>query len=135
MTTIHFKRLALAAALVGSLGTSAFAQHADHKMMDQGAMQKMTQDMMPKESDPASTRAFKDADMKMMKDMGVVYSGKADVDFVRKMIPHHQGAIDMAQVELAHGTDPQLKKMAQKIIDDQKKEISQMQDWLKKNSK
>jgi uncharacterized protein (DUF305 family) len=41
----------------------------------------------------------------------------------------------MAQVELAHGTDPQLKKMAQKIIDDQNKEISQMQDWLKKNSK
>jgi uncharacterized protein (DUF305 family) len=51
------------------------------------------------------------------------------------MIPHHQGAIDMAKVELAHGKDAELRKMAQKIVDDQEKEIAQMQEWLKKNAK
>ena len=45
------------------------------------------------------------------------------------MIPHHQGAIDMAKVELKYGKDPELKKLAQDIIDAQEKEISFMKDW------
>lgn len=98
-------------------------------------MQKMMNDMMPSASDAPSTKAFKEAHMKMMQGMHVAYGGNADVDFVRNMIPHHQGAIDMAKVELAHGKDAELRKMAQQIIDDQEKEIAQMQEWLKKNAK
>jgi hypothetical protein len=47
---------------------------------------------------------------------------------------HHQGAIDMAQAELASGKDPQLRGMAQNIISAQKKEIKEFDDWMKKAS-
>jgi uncharacterized protein (DUF305 family) len=58
--------------------------------MDPAAMQKMMQDMMPSPNDPASTKDFKAADMKMMHNMSVPYTGTADVDFRTHMIPHHQ---------------------------------------------
>jgi uncharacterized protein (DUF305 family) len=72
--------------------------------------------------------------MKMMRDMQIQLSGNPDVDFVRGMIPHHRGAIDMAKIELAHGKDPEMRKMAGNIIKDQEKEIAEMQAWLKKNN-
>jgi len=73
---------------------------------------------------------------KMMDDMHAVrMSGNMDVDFAKMMIPHHQGAIDMAQMELDHGKDSMLKKMATEIIAAQKKEIKILQDWLAKNDK
>jgi uncharacterized protein (DUF305 family) len=103
--------------------------------MDPAAMQKMMQDMMPSPNDPPSTEDFKAADMKMMHNMHVPYPGNADVDFRTHMIPHHQGAVEMAKVVLKHTKDPETKRMAQKIIDDQEKEIAEMQDWLKKNGK
>ncbi len=55
-----------------------------------------------------------------------------DVAFVCAMIPHHQGAIDMAKAELAHGDDDWARGMAQKIIDAQEQEINEMLDWLGK---
>ena len=103
--------------------------------MDPAAMQKMMQDMMPSPNDPASTKDFKAADMQMMHNMHVPYTGNADIDFRTHMIPHHQGAVEMAKVALKHAKDPETKRMAQKIIDDQEKEIAEMQDWLKKNGK
>jgi len=63
--------------------------------------------------------------------MSVKPTGNADADFVRGMIPHHQGAVDMAKVELQYGKDPELRKFAQKVIDAQSDEIKMMQDWLK----
>lgn len=132
-----FKHLTAATAVVLFLGASALAQQgmAGHDMMTQADMQKMMDDMMPRASDTPSTKAFKEAHMKMMKAMHITLSGNPDVDFVRGMIPHHEGAIDMAKVQLAHGKDPELRKMAEKIITDQEKEIAQMQEWLKKNVK
>ena len=73
--------------------------------------------------------------MTMMKDMHRALTGDADVDFRVHMIPHHQGAVDMAKVALKHARDPDTKKMAQKVIDDQEKEIAEMQAWLKKHGK
>lgn len=81
--------------------------------------------------DAPSTKAFKAADAAMMRDMAVPYTGDADVDFRTHMIPHHQGAVAMAKVALAHAKDPETKAMAQTIIDDQEKEIGQMKAWLK----
>jgi uncharacterized protein (DUF305 family) len=101
--------------------------------MDMSSMQQMMQSMMPSPNDPPSTKDFKAADMAMMKNMHAPYSGNPDVDFRRRMIPHHQGAIDMARVALQHAKDPATRKLAQKIIDDQQKEITEMQAWLKKN--
>jgi uncharacterized protein (DUF305 family) len=85
--------------------------------------------------DSAATTAYKAANTKMHKDMDVAFTGDADADFVRGMIPHHQGAIDMAKVILAHGKDPELKKLATGIIAEQEKEIALMREWLKKNGK
>lgn len=89
---------------------------------------------MPMASD-ASTTAFGEANAKMHKDMDIAYSGNADVDFVRGMIPHHQGAIDMAKIALQYGKDPEVKKLATEIVKAQEGEIAWMQDWLKKNAK
>jgi len=61
----------------------------------------------------------------------IVQSGNTDADFVRLMVPHHQGAIDMAKVQLLHGKDPQMRRLAQEIITDQQLEIELMQRWLK----
>ena len=51
------------------------------------------------------------------------------------MIPHHQAAIDMAKIEVQSGKDPMLKKMAEKMIKDQEKEVADLKEWLAKNSK
>jgi uncharacterized protein (DUF305 family) len=81
----------------------------------------------------ASTKAYMEAHQQMMSNMSMKMTGNADRDFAMMMIPHHQGAIDMAKAELQHGDDPELKKMAQKIIDDQQKEIAELKAWLAKH--
>jgi uncharacterized protein (DUF305 family) len=63
---------------------------------------------------------------KMMAAMNVEPSGDADADFVAAMIPHHQGAIDMAKAELRHGRNEQLRRLAQEIIVTQQQEIAAM---------
>jgi len=62
------------------------------------------------------------------------YTGEADHDFVTMMIPHHQGAIDMAKALLLYGKDPQMRRLAQEIITDQQSEIQLMQLWLKRRN-
>ena len=113
--------LALAVALP-ALGLVAFAEttsgHEGHKMMG---------DMGP------SSMAFMEANDRMHGAMAIEYTGKADVDFVRGMIPHHQGAVDMAKIVLEHGADPEVRKLAEGIIAAQESEIAWMQGWLDKN--
>jgi len=74
--------------------------------------------------------AMRSAMERMQQGMGMPMSGDPDIDFARMMIPHHQGAIDMARSELEHGKDEELRRMAQKIIDDQGREIAELNDWL-----
>lgn len=83
----------------------------------------------------ASSKAYNDAMGKMHKDMMITYSGDADADFVRGMIPHHQGAIDMAKIELKYGKDPELRKLAETVVTAQEAEIKEMKAWLKKHGK
>jgi uncharacterized protein (DUF305 family) len=115
--------LVLTAALYAVLAAPALAQHAGHGSA------------AAKTGDSSATKGFKEANKKMHKDMAITYTGNTDVDFIRGMIPHHQGAIDMAKVELAHGKDPVTRKMAEKIIADQEREIAEMKNWLAKNAK
>jgi uncharacterized protein (DUF305 family) len=79
--------------------------------------------------DTPATTAYKAAMAKMDRGMAIPYTGNADRDFVNGMIPHHDGAIDMARVELLYGKDPALKKLAQQIIAAQQQEIATMQKW------
>ena len=79
---------------------------------------------------PASESGFNQANQAamatMMSGMAVKPSGDIDRDFVAMMVPHHQGAIDMAIAELRYGRDEQLKRIAQEIIVDQQQEIAAM---------
>ena len=59
-------------------------------------------------------------------------NGNVDHDFAVMMIPHHQGAIDMAKAELIYGTDPVMRRLAQEILVDQQSEIDAMWLWLGK---
>jgi uncharacterized protein (DUF305 family) len=75
-------------------------------------------------------KAFLDADHKMMEAMhAVTMTGDPDKDFVAMMLPHHQGAVDMAKVELQYGRDPKLRALAEEIVEAQEKEIAEMKDW------
>ena len=105
-------------------GAPAFAQHADHGAHGETAA-----------APSNSNEAFEAANAKMHRDMAIELTGDADADFVRGMIPHHQGAIDMANVVLQHGADPEIRKLAQDIIAAQEKEIAWMKEWLAKNGK
>jgi uncharacterized protein (DUF305 family) len=86
----------------------------------------------PATPDSPSTRAFREANDRMHRDMDIRFTGDADHDFVAGMIAHHQGAIDMARVLLQHGKDAEIRKLAEEIIASQEKEIIQMQAWLAK---
>lgn len=82
-----------------------------------------------------SDKAFMSSMQTMMTNMDVKPSGNTDKDFVSMMMPHHQGAIDMAKVELQYGKDPMLRKMATEIVKAQEKEIGEMKSWQSKNAK
>jgi uncharacterized protein (DUF305 family) len=69
----------------------------------------------------------------MMEGMNAPYTGDPDHDFVTHMAPHHQGAIDMAEIELKYGSDAKLKQLAARIISAQQREIAFMQTWLEKH--
>ena len=61
-------------------------------------------------------------------------SGDADVDFVRLMLLHHQAAVEMARIQLGHGGDRQIQRLAQEIVTDQQSEIELMRLWLTRHA-
>ena len=72
---------------------------------------------------------------KMQHDMSAApVTGDADKDFVAMMIPHHQGAIEMAKVELQYGKDPTMRKLATAIVAAQNEEIAEMRQWQANHS-
>lgn len=104
------KRLAFCTSLITALAIAAptLAQHAGHGTMDMKSMMREHNKTM--------------GAMKM--------TGDADVDFAMMMRMHHMGGIKMAEHELTHGKDQRMKDMAQKIIDAQKKEIAEFEQFL-----
>ena len=80
-------------------------------------------------------KAFMKAMQDMQQGMQAQMSGDADKDFAGMMIPHHQGAIDMAKIELQYGKDATLRKLAKAIVQAQEKEIALMKSWQQKHAK
>jgi uncharacterized protein (DUF305 family) len=135
--TVRF--ICIAAVLMAA--TNAFAQSpaptqapVDHSKMDHSKMGHGAP-VPGAAADTASTKAFKVANDKMHGDMAITFSGNADVDFIKGMLPHHQGAVDMAKIVIEHGKDPAVRKLAQDIIKAQNTEIAFMKAWLAKNAK
>ncbi len=125
--------LALAGgALAGGVLTApAFAQStmpSGHEGM--GGTDEGMGGMMAAPDASPSTAAYEAAAMKMHAGMDITYTGDADIDFVRGMIAHHQGAIDMAQVVIEYGSDPDIRTLAEGIVAAQQQEIGVMTAWL-----
>jgi uncharacterized protein (DUF305 family) len=131
--------LAAAIMVAGHAGLAAAQSGHNHGHAGHGpgahagpaGTQTTTDPMAPSPTDSAATREYKAGHKAMMEAMHVPFTGDADVDFRRHMIPHHQGAIDMAEVALRHAKDPDTKRMAEAIIAEQKREIAEMEAWLK----
>lgn len=85
-------------------------------------------------SEADARSAFEAANAAMHENMAVQLTGDADIDFARSMIPHHQGAIDMARIVLEHGDDPEMRALAEEIVEAQEAEIAVMREWLEKNA-
>jgi hypothetical protein len=91
---------------------------------------------MPMSTDSAMQQELMQGMNQMNQDMMAAAQYKdPDVAFAAGMLPHHIGAVKMAEVELKYGKDPEMRKLAEDIINAQQAEIEQMQKWLKAHNK
>jgi uncharacterized protein (DUF305 family) len=81
----------------------------------------------------AGSDALESANAAMHEAMAVEMSGDVDVDFMRAMIPHHEGAVSMAKIVIENGKDPEVRKLAEEVIKAQEAEIAFMKTWLEQN--
>lgn len=120
MKKISVLSVALAGLVIGSVAVVA---QQNHNHAGHGASAGM---------DAASAEYAKAMDL-MHRDMAIKYTGNPDVDFVRGMIPHHEGAVAMAKIVLKYGKDPEIRKLAEDVVKAQESEIAMMKAWLEKN--
>ncbi|HKH95357.1 MAG TPA: DUF305 domain-containing protein, partial [Beijerinckiaceae bacterium] len=113
--------------------TPGMAQHRGHHQgHHQGHAGHVAAKPQRTTADTPATAEFKAAHGAMMRNMAVPYTGDPDADFRIQMIPHHQGAIDMAYVAMRHAKDPWTRQLAEGVIVEQQREIAEMQAWLRR---
>ena len=123
MNSLTRDSVTLTVAVVCAVGTIFLASAQPLPTLDQEICATATSDVGAEASFLAENGA---AMKKMMGDMAVKPTGDVDADFVAMMVPHHQGAIDMALAVLRHGRNPQIRRLAQEIIVTQQQEIAVM---------
>ena len=115
-------RVWVSAAALAALGSAGLAaetvDHSQHM-----AMSDLTE----------ASQAYLEINDRMHSGMAIEFTGNADVDFVRGMIAHHRGAVEMAEVVIRHGADPEVRKLAEEVIAAQEAEIAWMEGWLAAN--
>ncbi|WP_207459023.1 DUF305 domain-containing protein [Azospirillum sp. SYSU D00513] len=132
-------RLAAASALTVLLAAPALAQqtpaHQSPAMQHgQGGMEHSQGSIQHKMPETPASQAYMESMDKMNRDMmASPMTGDADHDFASMMRAHHQSAVDMAKVQLRYGKDPEMRKLAEKIIEDQNREIQQFDRWLERH--
>ena len=128
-----FKKIAMVAVIAALSAAYANAQTQSGSgtmggMMQSEMMMKMKPGMQMSEADKGYMAAMQAMGQRMME---MEMTGDPSGDFARMMIPHHQSAVDMAKVLLAQKEiDPEMKKLAEKVVEDQTKEIEQLKAWL-----
>ena len=128
--SLRFRVLRTLGAFVLVAGTSGTFAQTPSALEKKGSMDKMHSTM----PGMAAGGNMQDSMKGMMKHMeSMKMSGDMDRDFATMMKMHHQGAIDMAEMEIKSGKDAKMRSMAKKIIKDQQKEITKFDDWLAKH--
>jgi len=126
MQRASLKSLLLALTTVAALGTTTPAMSQSESKSNQAGKSAAGTGMGSSEMHQSMMSGMQE--MQSMKP-----TGNVDKDFAMMMRMHHQQAIQMAKTELARGKSPELKAMAQKIVQDQAKEIAELDAWLAKN--
>lgn len=125
----HVGTTALLIALASVAPVTQAQQHSGGEMKHSGGH---TADASHKQQGSAElTKSMQESQSKMQ---SMKMKGETDHDFAEMMRMHHQAGVNMAQIELKHGTDPAMKKMAEKIMASQKKEIKEFDQWLQKHN-
>ena len=121
--------------LILSIALSCYKVSAQNKASDphagHGSHAGHSSSASNKSTTAVSTKKYQQINDNMHKSMDIKFTGDADKDFLAAMIPHHQGAVEMAEVVLQHGKNPKIRQLAQEIITMQKKEIAEMKQLLK----
>ncbi|MDZ7905957.1 MAG: DUF305 domain-containing protein [Cypionkella sp.] len=112
--------------LIAAFGLAALPALAQEKMDHTGHDKAAMMDTAP------WAAAYDSANAVMHQGMAITYSDNPDLDFARGMVAHHQGAVEMAKIQLQFGTDPEMRALAQAIIDAQGPEIEQMTAFIAK---
>jgi uncharacterized protein (DUF305 family) len=119
---MYARKAAGAIIILALIGGGALAQHSGGSAAQHSGSQM-----------PAGDKDYLPAMDKMHKDMMAAVDPDPTKTWVKMMIPHHQGAIDMSKAVLKQTKDAKIRAMAEKIVQDQSREIKEMRDWLKKN--
>lgn len=130
---MHLRTLMTLAVGAALFGVPAVAQqHTDHSKMQHGSTAPAA-----KETATSHGAMAHQEDMQMMQRMHQVMMGKQDADpdraFALKMIEHHRMGIAMAQTVQKHGDDAEAKQLAEKMADEQRKDIAELEAWLDKH--